>query len=162
MKLPSLLLLLPLLAACSSESETKATPPPCNQDPWQCPAGQTCWPVDTTGRFACLNSAAGVNKGDECANTLGAPTCGDGLACFQAVGDAKGRCVAYCDPAKAGRGCAAGETCATAQLSGTNSSFMICASPTAPADAGTDTGPAADAEADTGAAADSAADASSD
>ena len=112
---------------------------PCNQDPWQCPAGQTCWPKDLAGTFACLNSAAGVKKGDTCANTVGAPTCGDGLACFQGVGEKAGRCVSYCDTAKAGRGCAAGEACTPAQLAGTSASFMICASTTPPMDAGADT-----------------------
>lgn len=138
--LRAILPLFSLLVACSSEDSKSTTPTgPCNQDPWQCPAGQTCWPKDPAGNFACLNSGGGV-KGAECANTVGAPTCADGLACFQAVGQPTGRCVAYCDNAKAGRGCAAGETCATAQLSGTSNTFMICASPTTPPmDSGTDT-----------------------
>lgn len=141
MNLRAIILIGSVVAACSSEDSSSTTPPvPCNKDPWQCPAGQTCWPSDTAGTFKCLNSAAGVKKGDECANTVGAPTCGDGLACFQGVGDAKGRCVAYCDTAKAGRGCGAGESCQTAMLSGTTASFMICAGGTPPADAGVDSG----------------------
>jgi hypothetical protein len=135
--LPTLLPLL-LLVACSSEQSSSSAPkPPCNEDPWQCPAGQTCWPKDTAGSFACLNSAAGKARGDECSNTVGAPTCGDGLACFQGVGDATGRCVAYCDNAKVGRGCAAGETCTPAMLTGSSSQFQICIGASAPKDAGT-------------------------
>ena len=131
-----------LLAACSSSEGSSSTPPvPCNEDPWQCPAGQTCWPKDATGAFACLNSAVGKAKGDECSNVVGAPTCGDGLACFQAVGDATGRCVSYCDNAKAGRGCAAGESCVTATLSGTSAAFRVCIGAATPTDAGSpDTG----------------------
>lgn len=151
MKLATILIVGSLFVACSSE-ETKSTPAvPCNKDPWQCPAGQTCWPKDQAGTFACLNSAAGVGKGAECLNTLGAPTCGDGLACFQGVGDAKGRCVTFCDPAKAGRGCGAGETCTPVTLAGTSQSFMVCigAAPP-PADTGVDTGPTDTGTADTG------------
>ncbi|MBI2390735.1 MAG: hypothetical protein HYV09_14190 [Deltaproteobacteria bacterium] len=140
MKLPALLFLGSLIVACSSSEEPSSPPPvPCNKDPWQCPAGQTCWPKDTAGTFACLNSAVGVAKGDECANMVGSPTCGDGLACFQAVGEAKGKCVPFCDTAKTGRGCGAGEACTTVTLAGTSSSFMVCIGKTTPpADAGTD------------------------
>jgi hypothetical protein len=141
-----------VLFGCSSEDSSSTTPTgPCNKDPWQCPAGQTCWPKDPSGNFACLNSGGG-KKGDECANTVGAPTCSDGLACFQAVGQATGRCVAYCDNAKAGRGCAPGESCATAQLSGTSSTFSICAGPAPTPDAGPDTMMTTDTGSDTGAA----------
>lgn len=141
MKLTALLFLGSMVVACSSEESSSPTPPvPCNQDPWQCPAGQTCWPKDTAGTFACLNSAAGVAKGDECANMVGSPTCGDGLACFQNVGEAKGRCVPFCDPTNPARGCAAGEACSTITLSGTTSSFKACIGKTTtpPADSGAD------------------------
>ncbi len=117
----------------------------------QCPAGQTCWPKDATGTFTCLNSAAGKAKGDDCTNIIGAPTCGDGLACFQGVGDPSGKCVAYCDPAKTGRGCAAGETCSTAMLSGSTNKFQICVGASTPKDAGADTSLDTGATGDTGA-----------
>ena len=148
------------LLACSSSSSSDSTPAakvPCNEDPWQCPAGQTCWPKDTTGDFTCLNSATGKAKGDECTNIVGAPTCGDGLACFQGVGDATGKCVAYCAPAKAGRGCAAGETCSTAMLNGSTSKFQICVGASTPKDAGAETSPM-----DTGAGDSAASDAAAD
>lgn len=143
-----------LLLACSSSETSEAPKPPCNEDPWQCAAGQTCWPKDETVAFACLNSAAGKAKGDSCSNLIGTPTCGDGMACFQAIGDSTGKCVTYCDTAKAGRGCAAGETCTTAMLSGSSSKFHICVGTSTPTtDAGTDS-----ASSDTGSAADSATD----
>jgi hypothetical protein len=134
----ALLLAAPLLVACSSE-DAPATPVPCNQDPWTCPAGQTCWPKDQAGAFACLNSAAGVKLGDACTNTIGTPSCGDRLACFQAVGAATGTCVAYCDRTKADRGCGAGQTCQTATLAGTSATFSICVGGMTTSDAGTDT-----------------------
>src|SRR5215207_3866951 len=59
---------------------------PCNEDPWQCPAGQTCWGTDVNGSaFACLNSGSG-KAGDPCQNIVSSPTCGDGLACFALQG----------------------------------------------------------------------------
>jgi len=134
--LPALLL---TLVACSSEGNPSAPPPGCNVDPWQCPAGQTCWPTDLAGHFACLNSANGKKKGDACGNTVGAPTCGDALACLQLAGSSGGTCLPYCDPAKPAHGCAAGETCQQIVLSGTTASFYVCVGP-APEDAGTDTG----------------------
>ncbi|MGZ5971274.1 MAG: hypothetical protein ACXWP4_26570 [Polyangiales bacterium] len=148
------------LFACSSSNDAGPVTTPCNEDPWQCPTGQTCWPTDLSGTFACLNSAAGKVKGDACGNTVGAPTCGDGLACFQGVGDASGHCVAYCDNTKAGHGCAAGETCQTALLSGTSSAFHICVGGSTMMDSGTDSTPS-ETGSDTGSATDGASDSSS-
>jgi hypothetical protein len=142
-------------AACSSSSSDTAVTTPCNVDPWQCPTGQTCWPKDQTGAFACLNSAAGKAKGDACTNTVGSPTCGDGLACFQGVGDSSGKCVPFCDNATAGRGCGAGETCSTVTLAGTSNSFHVCIGTSTPMDSGTETSTDTGSE-DTGSAADSA------
>lgn len=148
------------LLACSS-SESEAPKPPCNEDPWQCPAGQTCWPKDTTPTFACLNSAAGKAKGDSCSNIVGTPTCGDGMACFMAAGETTGKCVTYCDTTTAGRGCAAGETCTTAMLVGSSAKFHICVGTSTPTtDAGTDTGSSDTGSTDTGGAADSGSDSS--
>ncbi len=145
MKLRSLLPFVSLLlAACSSEESSTTPPVPCNQDPWQCPAGQTCWPKDNAGTWACLNSKAGAKKGDPCVNTFGTATCGDGLACFQGIGAPEGSCVSYCDNAKPGRGCATGETCSGVLLAGTATKFMICIGPPPASDAGTDTGGSGD------------------
>jgi hypothetical protein len=126
---------------CSSSSSSGGGSQ-CNSDPWQCPTGQTCWPSDSNGNFACLNSAVGKNKGDACTNNIGAPTCGDGMACF-AVGTPNGTCIPYCDNTKAGHGCAAGETCQPAALrlpsGGTSGTFNVCVGGEPP-DAGGDTG----------------------
>ncbi len=95
--------------ACSSSSSPGATKPPCNEDPWECPAGQTCWPSDPSG-FQCLNSGPGT-AGSACDNTLGAPTCGDGLACLQFTPPGLGTCLAYCDPTDPIHACPGGQTC---------------------------------------------------
>lgn len=158
MKYLSLIALASLFVACSSEdSNGSKTVVPCNQDPWSCPAGQTCWLNDlAAGTFKCLNSAAGVAKGAACQNIVGSPTCGDGLACLQLVGGSTGACTTFCDRTKADRGCAAGEDCVQVMVQGASSSFFACAPRAVPGDAGTD------APADTGSAADSGADAGSD
>jgi hypothetical protein len=161
MKYLALIGFVSLFAACSSDDSKSSTTPtntPCNQDPWICPAGQTCWANDQAGNFKCLNSAAGVAKGATCQNLVGSPTCGDGLVCLQLVGGgATGTCVTFCDPAKAGRGCAAGEDCVQVTLQGTSSSFFACV-PRATPDAGTD----APVETGTDAAPESGADATSE
>lgn len=152
-----------LVAACSSSS-SPAAPTPCNQNPWECTAGQTCWPQDLAGNFQCLNSG-GAKKGETCTNTVGSPSCADGLACLQ-LGGAAGFCAPFCDPKNAAHACGAGEGCATITLNGTTSSFMACV-PTSQPDAGTDandtgatdTGSGADAN-DTGTASETGADVS--
>lgn len=96
-------------SACSNSSSPSAARPPCNEDPWQCPAGQTCWPTDTNG-FQCLNSGPGA-AGSACDNTIGASTCGDGLACLQFTPPALGTCLPYCDAADPSHACSAGSTC---------------------------------------------------
>lgn len=142
-----------VVAACSSSSSNTA-PTPCNENPWECGAGQTCWPQDLAGNFQCLNSGA-AKKGDTCTNTVGSPSCGDGLACLQ-LGGAAGFCAPFCDPTNAAHACAAGEGCATITLNGTKSSFKACI-PTSQPDAGTD---ANDTGTDTGTASDTGVDAS--
>lgn len=130
-----------LLAACAAcSSDVTFKPVACNLDPWQCPAGQTCWPKDTAGTFGCLNSASGKHKGDACVNTAGSPTCGDAMVCLQLSGAGSGTCTEYCDPATAGRGCGDGETCRGVSLSGTSSSFHVCVGSSPPQDAGADAG----------------------
>jgi hypothetical protein len=125
--------------ACSTSSGT----PPCNQDPWVCSAGQTCWPATET-TFACLNSGAGA-VGDVCDDTIGMATCGAGLACLQPPGAASGTCVAYCDNTDTSHACPSGQTCDAALLgggtiqvcAGAGSSTEAGASPEASTEAGT-------------------------
>ncbi len=109
--------------ACSSSS---SSPSPCNENPWECTAGQTCWPK-TEGAFACLNSGAG-KAGSACQDTIGAATCGDGLACFQ-TGTSGGVCTPYCDNSDTSHACSAGQTCQMALLVGGGPQFQICVAP---------------------------------
>jgi hypothetical protein len=138
---PSFFLIAMSSVACSSSSSSDApAATPCNVDPWQCPAGQTCWLKDNTLAFACLNSAAGKAKGDSCGNTVGSPTCGDGLSCLQLDISKPGVCAPFCDNAKAGRGCAAGETCVEVRINNDPSAAEhLCVGTSTPMDSGTET-----------------------
>jgi len=125
--------------ACSS---SPAPPPakPCNEDPWECPAGRTCWPVSQTA-FGCVVSGTG-KAGDACDDVTNAPSCGDGLVCLAPMSTG-GVCTPYCDATDPGRGCPAGQTCLTVHLvSSQGLTFQACAGPAAPAG---DAGPASDA-----------------
>jgi hypothetical protein len=135
---------LALVPACSS-SDTPATPPtpPCNQNPWQCAAGQTCWATDQVPNFSCL--ASGANKvGDACLSTIGAATCGDGLLCLQTMAGTPGQCRAFCDLVAPDHGCPAGETCRTGALGGNLSVFFHICVPSVAPDAGAPDAPSAD------------------
>ena len=116
------------IVACSSSSGSGAATP-CNEDPWQCPAGQTCWPNSAGSGFECLNSAAGVSAGASCNDTEGVPTCGDGQLCYQSMPPTLGVCVEYCSLSVAGHGCAAGSTCGNLVLEGNQSlATQVCVS----------------------------------
>jgi hypothetical protein len=120
-------------AACSSSS---APPPPCNDNPWECASGQTCWPKDAQN-FACLNSGPG-KAGDACQTSLDSPTCGDGLACLQ-ISTAPGRCTPYCDPTSTAHACPAGQICQLVALGGPGGpQFHACYGGGTTADSGTD------------------------
>ncbi len=96
--------------ACSTSSS--GPPPPCNVK-YDCPAGQTCWPVDDEGtRFACLTSGS-AGPGELCANQGGTPSCGDGLLCVLVAMDGGSACLSHCDPNASATGCPAGDPCVT-------------------------------------------------
>lgn len=128
---------LPLALACSST--TSSSPAPCNEDPFQCPSGQTCWTKDTK-TFSCIPSGAG-QYGDSCvpvAGTASAP-CGEGLLCL-ATSNAAGKCVHYCDASGAAHPCASGTCTAAAIGSASGPITHVCAggTPSGPTDAGSD------------------------
>jgi hypothetical protein len=130
--------LLGFIVACSSSSGSGAATP-CNEDPWQCPTGQTCWPNSAGSGFECLNSAAGVSAGASCNDSEGVPTCGDGQLCYQSMPPVLGVCVDYCSLSIAGHGCAAGSTCGNLVLSNNSTlATQVCVSPSTGAqDSGT-------------------------
>ncbi len=130
-----LALIVPLSLAIGCSSSSGSDGQLCNENPWECPTGQTCWPKDESS-FACFNSGPG-EAGDACKNTVGYPTCGDGLACLET--DAGGGiCASYCDSANPSHACSAGQTCQTAILVGAGAAqFQVCVSTNATAtDAG--------------------------
>jgi hypothetical protein len=130
------ILALVLVAACSSSSSggSNNTTTPCNQNPWECPAGQTCWPNDQQGDFACLDSGKG-QAGAACMDIVGTPDCADGLFCApQISGSASGICSPYCDETSAGHGCASGEQCEVITVVATP--VHACTSPSSGNDAG--------------------------
>jgi hypothetical protein len=126
------------LGGCSS----KSSPPPCNEDPFECGTGQTCWVTDTELDFACLNSGSG-QEGSSCAPTVDEPTCGDGLVCFAQQGGTTGTCLAFCDNTSTAHACSGGAMCTPVSFNGASASFSVCigasTGPT-PSDAGTSGG----------------------
>jgi len=102
------LLLAVSFVACGGDdfsSDGGDPPPPCNEDPWTCGPGQTCWPNAAGDDFACLNGAAGMGEGTPCGLFSGTVTCGPGLFCTG------GFCRHFCDPEDPNRGCPDGQIC---------------------------------------------------
>ena len=100
-----------LFAACGSTPAPGPDTSQCYKDPYSCPMGQTCWPMDTSPRFSCLpGEPTGAFK-SSCMNTLGKATCAAGLACDQSGMALAGTCTPYCDtqnhPCPAGYSCRA-------------------------------------------------------
>ena len=157
MRTPALLLFtLALLAtACSSSSSGNggdggSSTTPCNDNPWECPSSQTCWPQTATA-FACLNAGPGT-LGSDCTDTVSSPTCGAGLACFQAIGATGGQCLAFCSTTDPSHACTGGDVCETVALGGAGGpEFSVCVSPT-----GSDAGTEASAPGDSGVTAEAA------
>jgi hypothetical protein len=136
MKAPALLLLafgffgLSLAGpACSSDDDDDGSgggAAACNEDPWSCPAGQTCW-LDANAAPTCLNSGA-AQKGEACTPIAGNAACADDLFCFQAQGQATGTCLTFCDNTDPQHGCTAPEQCGTAAIptNSGNVTFQVC------------------------------------
>ncbi len=160
-----------LVLSCSSSSRSGSAAVPCNEAPFDCPTGQTCWPNANGTGFECLNSVAGVAVGASCNDTVGAPTCGDAQLCYQASTSAAGECLAYCDPSSPAHGCASGFTCRDELEFSNNTSLTtyVCVPPTtttqdsgAPDSSTTDSASAADTSSTTDAGTDAATDATAD
>jgi hypothetical protein len=127
-----------LVLACSSSSSPAAASTPCNEAPFSCPTGQTCW-VNTAGSaFECLDSAAGVSAGASCVDTGGKPTCGDAQLCYQGLSSTSGVCVSYCDPTSAAHGCPSGYSCGELEIEANATLTTYVCVPPATEDAGTE------------------------
>lgn len=90
---------------------------PCNEHPWTCPAGQTCWLDASATAYACLNSGQGTD-GDTCMNYGGSPTCTDMHGCFQLQGQPQGTCTPYCDNTDPQLACPGGRLCQQLTING--------------------------------------------
>ena len=115
------------LVAEGCQSSTAPSARPCNEDPFACGAGETCWVKDcscpsqvktctasacTEFNFACMPSKATASVGEACDDSIGRVSCGDGQWCVQEmdVNAGSGSCASYCDPAMSGT-CGAGLSC---------------------------------------------------
>ncbi|UQA56661.1 hypothetical protein [Polyangium aurulentum] len=91
------LLVVGVVSAVGCESYEVQEESRCNEDPWMCGEGRTCWVNASGTAFTCLN--AGPKKiGESCNARTGEPECDEGLMCFQpASGEGSGTCVQNCD-----------------------------------------------------------------
>jgi len=111
-------------AVSEDVSDTLDTSPPgdipCNEFPWQCPTGQTCWlggeprsDGSWDGTFECLNSRPNGTTGCTCELKIGIPTCSDGLYCLILLGDntPPSHCTHFCDNSDPDHACPSGYYC---------------------------------------------------
>jgi hypothetical protein len=88
----------------------------CAGDPLACPAGETCWPIDTTPTLACIVSrVAGGGFLAACDDSVGIATCASGMACDAVPPTISGACTYYCDPSHA---CPSGYSCVQTRVGG--------------------------------------------
>jgi hypothetical protein len=139
--------------ACSSSS---AGATPCNDAPWQCGTGQTCWPdcvcssqqnctaQNCTPQFSCVASNNAVPEGQNCDLVIGKAQCGDNQTCveMQDSGAGNGICRQYCDQHG---GCPSPDSCVELTVGNNTSSSAterVCVPPPLEGDAnlGVDTG----------------------
>jgi hypothetical protein len=119
-------------AVSDSGADHDSSIPPCDQNPWSCGAGKTCWVTDQTGSYSCI--AAGTKQtGETCTPLLGTTECGEGLLCLQTSTSIPGSCVSFCDSQHP---CASGE-CMQARINNVGPIVHVCVQ-TGPSDAGSD------------------------
>ena len=110
----------------SSVNDAGAIELPCNEDPWKCPDGQTCWlggePASDgswDGTFECLNSRPNGKAGCSCNLKIGIPSCADDLYCLILLGeDAPApHCTFFCDNKSPDHACPVGFYCGPVSVS---------------------------------------------
>jgi hypothetical protein len=121
----TLLFSLVVLVNCSSEDASPRVIP-CNENPWQCAANQTCW-LNNASEYECKIQAFGVDPGDECLPLAGITTCGHNYICVQTVQQKKGICSKFCDPNDSNHACETGEVCSQVRISQASGTFHACA-----------------------------------
>jgi hypothetical protein len=92
---------------------------PCNEDPWSCASGQTCWPNADENGFVCLNGASGIVEGASCELFAGTVTCGPTLFCAQSA------CRRFCDPEDPNRACPDGQICSLVPIQNVAGTVVI-------------------------------------
>jgi hypothetical protein len=112
-----------ILWACSGSSPKGASGSSCGGDPTECTSGTTCWPATASADLECLPSHASGTFGVACFQTVGSPTCADGLGCDQ-TGPDGGVCTYYCGGS---RSCPAGYDCRQTEVGGSGGpSVDVC------------------------------------
>ena len=114
-----------LAVACGGDDfETKgedpAPPSPCNGEPWNCPAGQTCWPTGQGQTYECRN-AGPATLGQTCQLYPDAPTCAAGLFC--GINDV---CTPFCSTSDPNRACPMGLVCLPLTVTGVDGQILTC------------------------------------
>ena len=121
----------------------------CNEAPWQCGSGSTCWPTcecpsgqspcttaNCTTQFSCIASKSDAVVGENCSLKNGVAQCGDNETCVAIADAGAGICEAYCDQ---NQGCAPGYTCTVLRVTGAGSSSeRVCLPPALASDGGFD------------------------
>ena len=98
---------------------------PCNQDPWACPEGQTCW-VDGSMTYQCVGVGPGA-LGDPCTLLIGGSPCGQDMGCVAPQGSTEGTCQRFCDPSGgACKACPEGQICTSITYSPPGQPINVC------------------------------------
>jgi hypothetical protein len=114
-----------IMAACGSEeAEEKKGTPACGIDPWiECGAGETCWPVNQTGRLECKDAPTDQIQDQPCKLEVGSVDCSPHLYCLVTDQVAQtGICRFYCNQ----QSCPDGGNCVEVPVFETNKTVLVC------------------------------------
>lgn len=97
----------------------------CNEHPWDCPMGTTCWPTSADGKtFDCRKSEP-VATGSCCQNVIGFATCGDGDLCY-GTSSSPSACRRQCKLGDTSHPCPSSTTCTEHTLVPGGATFGVC------------------------------------
>ncbi len=97
----------------------------CQDHPWDCPEGSTCWPVSADGAtFDCRPGGSG-QTGACCQNLIGVPTCGAGDVCL-GTSTVPSACRRLCKVGDASHPCPASTACVEHALVPGGAPFAVC------------------------------------
>ena len=134
----AVLAIVPALAsACGSDDSEGGATPTCASNPQSCPAGQTCWVVDQSLKYACIDAPADKVQGTPCVLSPGLAPCGPGLYCISLdPNSSQGFCSPFCQ----NLACPGGAQCVqyTVFAPGVTAEPINVCTPSVGADAGAD------------------------